>query len=38
MFQLQGDGEIKYYEDQNVEITMQIIGEIRRKVAAEKEA
>ena len=38
MFQLQGDGEIKYYEDQNVEITMQIVEEIRRKVAAEKEA
>ncbi|MDX9849992.1 MAG: NAD(P)H-dependent oxidoreductase subunit E [Anaerolineaceae bacterium] len=38
MFQLQGDGEIKYYEDQNVEITMQVIEEIRRKVAAEKEA
>jgi NADH-quinone oxidoreductase subunit E len=38
MFQLQGDGEIKYYEDQNVEITMQIIEEIRRKVATEKEA
>ena len=38
MFQLQGDGEIKYYEDQNVEITMQIIEEIRRKVGEEKEA
>ena len=38
MFQLQGDGEIKYYEDQTVEITMQIVEEIRRKVAAEKEA
>jgi len=38
MFQLQGDGEIKYYEDQNVEITMQLVEEIRRKVAAEKEA
>jgi hypothetical protein len=38
MFQLQGDGEIKYYEDQNVEITMQIVAEIRRKVAAEQEA
>jgi hypothetical protein len=38
MFQLQGDGEIKYYEDQNVEITMQIVEEIRHKVAAEQEA
>ena len=38
MFQLQGDGEIQYFEDQNVEITMQIVEEIRRKVAAEKEA
>lgn len=38
MFQLQGDGEIKYYEDQNVEITKQIIDEIRQKVAAGKEA
>lgn len=38
MFQLQGDGEIKYYEDQNVEITMQLVEELRRKVAAEKEA
>lgn len=38
MFQLQGDGEIKYYEDQTVDITMQIVEEIRRKVAAEKEA
>jgi NADH-quinone oxidoreductase subunit E len=37
MFQLQGDGEIKYYEDQNVEITMQIVEEIRRKVASEQE-
>ncbi|MDO9088250.1 MAG: NAD(P)H-dependent oxidoreductase subunit E [Anaerolineaceae bacterium] len=38
MFQLQGDGEIKYYEDQNVEITMQIVDEIRHAVAAEKGA
>ncbi len=38
MFQLQGDGEIQYHEDQNVEITMQIVEEIRRKVAAEQEA
>lgn len=38
MFQLQGDGEIKYYEDQNVEITMQIVEEIRRAIATEKGA
>ena len=38
MFQLQGDGEIKYYEGQNVEITMQIVDEIRHAVAAEKGA
>jgi NADH-quinone oxidoreductase subunit E len=38
MFQLQGDGEIKYYEDQNVEITMQIVDEIRQAVAVEKGA
>jgi len=38
VFQLQGDGEIKYYEDQNAKITMQIVEEIRRKVAAEQEA
>jgi NADH-quinone oxidoreductase subunit E len=38
MFQLQGDGEIKYYEDQNVEITMQIVDEIRQAVATEKGA
>lgn len=38
MFQLQGDGEIKYYEDQNVDITMGIVEEIRKKVATGKEA
>ena len=38
MFQLQGDGEIVYYEDQNVELTMQLVEEIRRKASAEKEA
>lgn len=37
MFQLQGDGEIKYYENQSVELTMQIIEGIRTAVATEKE-
>ena len=37
MFQLQGDGEIKYYENQSVEMTMQIIESIRTSVASEKE-
>jgi len=37
MFQLQGDGEIKYYEDQNLDITMQIVEGIRQKVSMEKE-
>jgi NADH-quinone oxidoreductase subunit E len=37
MFQLQGDGEIKYYENQSVEMTMQIIESIRAAVSNEKE-
>jgi NADH-quinone oxidoreductase subunit E len=38
VFQLQGDGKIKYYENQSLEITKEIVEEIRRNVAAEKEA
>ena len=35
MFQLQGDGEIKYYEDQNVEKTMLVIEALREKANQE---
>ena len=38
MFQLQGDGEIKYYENQSVEVTMELVDALRQKVAAEQEA
>lgn len=38
MFQLQGDGEIKYYENQSVELTMQIIEGLRQKASTKEEA
>jgi len=38
MFQLQGDGEISYHEDQSVELTMTLIDEIRQKVKNGQEA
>ena len=38
MFQLQGDGEIKYYEDQSIEKTMQVVESIQRSAAKVKEA
>ncbi len=38
MFQLQGDGEIKYYEDQSIEKTMQVVDVLRQKAADQKEA
>jgi len=37
MFQLQGDGEIKYYEDQSIEKTMLIIESIKRSASQAKE-
>lgn len=37
MFQLQGDGEIKYYENQSVELTLQVIEGIRESLALQKE-
>jgi NADH-quinone oxidoreductase subunit E len=33
MFQLQGDGEITYYEDQTVETALAVIGELRDRAA-----
>ncbi len=35
MFQLQGDGEIKYYEDQSVEKTLAVIEALREKATQE---
>lgn len=35
MFQLQGDGEIKYYENQSVDTTLSVINAIRDKVKQE---
>ena len=35
MFQLQGDGEIKYYEEQSVEKTMGVIEALREKAKQE---
>jgi hypothetical protein len=35
MFQLQGDGEIKYYEDQSVEKTLAVIEALREKANQE---
>ena len=37
LFQLQGDGEISYHEDQTAETAMALVNELRRR-AAEKEA
>jgi NADH-quinone oxidoreductase subunit E len=36
LFQLQGDGDITYHEDQTVEAALQLIAELRKK-AAERE-
>jgi NADH-quinone oxidoreductase subunit E len=38
MFQVQGDGDIIYHEDQTVELTLAWMEEVRTKVKAEKEA
>ena len=38
MFQVQGDGEIVYHEDQTVELTLAWMDEVRAKVQAEKGA
>jgi NADH-quinone oxidoreductase subunit E len=35
MFQLQGDGEIAYHENQTVESAMKLVEELRAKVAGE---
>lgn len=35
MFQLQGDGEIKYYENQSVETTLEVIQALREKAKQE---
>jgi NADH-quinone oxidoreductase subunit E len=37
VFQLQGDGEIAYHEDQTVDTALALVNELRRR-AAEKEA
>lgn len=37
LFQLQGDGEIAYHEDQTVDTALALVNELRRQ-AAEKEA
>jgi NADH-quinone oxidoreductase subunit E len=37
LFQLQGDGEIAYHEDQTVDTALALVNELRRR-AAEKEA
>ena len=38
MFQVQGDGDIDYHENQNVELALAWIEEVRARVRAEKEA
>lgn len=38
VFQLQGDGEIKYFEDQSIEKTMEVVNSLRQKAAEQKEA
>lgn len=38
MFQVQGDGDIAYHEDQTVELTLAWMDEVRARVAHEKEA
>jgi NADH-quinone oxidoreductase subunit E len=38
MFQVQGDGDIIYHEDQTVELTLAWMEEVRARVKAEKEA
>jgi NADH-quinone oxidoreductase E subunit len=38
MFQVQGDGEISYHENQTVETAVQIIEALRQKALQEKEA
>jgi NADH-quinone oxidoreductase subunit E len=38
MFQVQGDGDIAYHEDQTVELALAWMDEIRARVQAEKEA
>ncbi len=38
MFQVQGDGDIVYHEEQTVDLTLAWIEEVRARVRAEKEA
>lgn len=38
MFQVQGDGDIAYHEDQTVELTLAWMDEVRARIAQEKEA
>jgi NADH-quinone oxidoreductase subunit E len=38
VFQVQGDGEIEYHENQTVELTLAWMEQVREKVRAEKEA
>jgi len=38
MFQVQGDGDIVYHEDQTVEVALAWIEDVRSRVRAEKEA
>jgi NADH-quinone oxidoreductase subunit E len=38
MFQVQGDGEIAYHENQNVELALAWMDEVRARAQAEKEA
>lgn len=37
MFQVQGDGDIAYHEDQTVDLAMAWIEEVRARIASEKE-
>jgi NADH-quinone oxidoreductase subunit E len=37
MFQVQGDGEITYHEDQSVETALALIGELRSRAAQKEE-
>lgn len=37
VFQLQGEGEIRYYEDQSLETVLALVEELRRKAEGEKE-
>ena len=38
MFQVQGDGEIRYHENQTVETALEVIEALRQKALQEKEA